>query len=1165
MSQHNSNHLFVKKIRVVFACFIAVFFMIPLKTAMAQQPPQPPPQPPYATITLTNSSGLSAAKIWVLGYVGAGADPCWYLQNTGIIDGITTLNPNTGGSPEVIPGVIPWISLATLGDPPTIKIPGGAGGEGSGRLWFTVSDDPPTGFSTNIEVTDAINYVGVQAYSSPPYGSPPPAAALIPSGPFDYLEFSIPGNPDVSAVNGFGLNLSFKIGTENYGVNPIFTREQIGIAFKHFINNEAVSLPSASSYLPLLYGCNYNYMGQFFSITDPYDYLEKSGVTASGLESYWDQPLSDFFTLGNLLKIATDHDIFTGVCNNDGGVATYYFTDSQGIYAGSLASPGTGLNGALWLFYQNSYAVGLNKDLQDQIWEAFSRGVAMLGVRTSNNESSAWSSDAWSKDANWYRPGQICNIYAKFLHYSDIKGNDSRTTSSLPIFLNNAAYGFSEDENPIGWQSRFNVPSKASGKIGATTGPDTVTSMTVVIGPYGSEPPTGSFSITGTVSVSVSGALLDGVAMTLSGDSTGIETTGPKGVYSFSSLNNGSYSITPVLTGYAFSPTSRMVSINGASQLEDFTATALVPGTFVISGKVSNTNGGFERGVEMSLSGESTETTNTAADGSYSFINLKSGTYTVTPTPTDDYIFSPKSKRNIVVGPSFTDVNFTAVPPSLGTLVAHGFDFPINASELTPSQSTFTKNPRVHARYLFNGKSVEAKLKVLTKVNTDTGSPSINSLWTKRIKLYNPNNFLDAQKNGSGAIDWLNNSVNQSSLFMELWLEAEGIEDQNISPLTLQVPVIENITRGVDANEKEVFIITGKWFGTTNVRCWREFTPEEGTSIKKQNMNVVKPTSANAENYTDHNGKPAFMNSENGESKIIVRVPKKDPKGTLNGTIVIDNGVGMAAYYLAPIPPQRSTRNNDSIIVKSGKQTVPAVEVGVQNQNGTIYSNTNAYSDGTKSFAVGMEQQWIGYGQPLDNVAVNWMTCFNFSPLEWAMSGNQKQNQPEGIAKLIDIVQLYGWEGINACYTNSVGANTETLFSDDEKVLQLCKSIGKDLRPLFYFWGIIPANSDNLAAQVAAAGLTPPTEIRDLLYHYKALVPADNAAFRSFCLNYYGHQPSMGGFCFEQDHARQWSTDLLWSPDVCGWLAGSCKYNFAERKTSLFNNRPGGFGRDRGA
>ncbi len=529
----------------------------------------------------------------------------------------------------------------------------------------------------------------------------------------------------------------------------------------------------------------------------------------------------------------------------------------------------------------------------------------------------------------------------------------------------------------------------------------------------------GTHAISGTVTNSSGSAGLGDVTMTLSGTSTGTATTGANGAYSFSNLSNGSYVITPALTGYTFSPHNQTVSINSANQTDiNFTATAIVPNTFTISGTVTNSSGSAGLAdVIMSLSGGSIQTATTHTDGTYRFGNLAQGTYTVTPTPTDDHTFSPKSKRNIVVGPSAT-ADFKAIPASLGTLVAHGLDFPIYANELNPPQVTFMDNPVVHARYLHDGKSAETKLKVLTKVDKNTGSPSINSLWTKRIRLYNSEDFKEAQKNGSDALDWLANSANQSRLLMDLYLKAKDVEDQMIGQLTLEEPVISNITPGLDANDNEVLIITGNWIGTTHVRVWREFIAEEGIAIKKQTMNVVKPTRANAEGYTDHEGKPAFMNSESGASKIIVRVPKKDPKGTLNGTIVIDNGVAMAVYSLISIPPHPSTENNDSIIVRSGKPTVPAVEGGVQNQSGAMYSNTNAYSNGTQSFAVGVEQQWIGYGQPLDNVAVNWMTCFNFSPLEWAMSGNQKQHQPEGIAKLMDIVKLYGWDGINACSTN---------------------------------------------------------------------------------------------------------------------------------------------------
>ena len=48
----------------------------------------------------------------------------------------------------------------------------------------------------------------------------------------------------------------------------------------------------------------------------------------------------------------------------------------------------------------------------------------------------------------------------------------------------------------------------------------------------------------------------------------------------------------------------------------------------------------------------------------------------------------------------------------------------------------------------------------------------------------------------------------------------------------------------------------------------------------------------------DSKGKPAFMNPATGASKAMVIVPAKAPKGVLNGTVVLENGVGLAAGSL---------------------------------------------------------------------------------------------------------------------------------------------------------------------------------------------------------------------------------------------------------------------------
>jgi sugar lactone lactonase YvrE len=69
-------------------------------------------------------------------------------------------------------------------------------------------------------------------------------------------------------------------------------------------------------------------------------------------------------------------------------------------------------------------------------------------------------------------------------------------------------------------------------------------------------------SISGTVTNNGSG--ISGVTVSLSGASSASTTTDVNGNYSFGSLAKGSYTITPSLTGYTFSPTSSAQTLNNA-------------------------------------------------------------------------------------------------------------------------------------------------------------------------------------------------------------------------------------------------------------------------------------------------------------------------------------------------------------------------------------------------------------------------------------------------------------------------------------------------------------------------------------------------------------------------------------------------------------------------
>ncbi len=83
----------------------------------------------------------------------------------------------------------------------------------------------------------------------------------------------------------------------------------------------------------------------------------------------------------------------------------------------------------------------------------------------------------------------------------------------------------------------------------------------------------------------MSGAIAAGVTMNLTGAATATTTTATGGTYTFAGLANGSYTVTPSLSGYTFSPTSIAVTISGANQTgKNFTSTAVTGDTPLTSG-----------------------------------------------------------------------------------------------------------------------------------------------------------------------------------------------------------------------------------------------------------------------------------------------------------------------------------------------------------------------------------------------------------------------------------------------------------------------------------------------------------------------------------------------------------------------------------------------------
>lgn len=165
-----------------------------------------------------------------------------------------------------------------------------------------------------------------------------------------------------------------------------------------------------------------------------------------------------------------------------------------------------------------------------------------------------------------------------------------------------------------------------------------------------------TFNITGRITLNGGG--LGGVLVSTSGATA---TTSGSGDYVLSGLLAGSYTVTPSLSGYTFSPTSRGVSVTSADAINvDFAATAP---TFTVSGTVSNGKSGLA-GVTVSAGGHSAVTGST---GAYTITGLTAGTYTVTPSLAGDS-FSPSAHSTTITTTSVTGVNFTGT--QLNTLVS---------------------------------------------------------------------------------------------------------------------------------------------------------------------------------------------------------------------------------------------------------------------------------------------------------------------------------------------------------------------------------------------------------------------------------------------------------------------------------------------------------------
>lgn len=108
-----------------------------------------------------------------------------------------------------------------------------------------------------------------------------------------------------------------------------------------------------------------------------------------------------------------------------------------------------------------------------------------------------------------------------------------------------------------------------------------------------------TYSISGKVSTT-GGSGISGVTMGLSGTATKQTNTDGSGNYVFSGLSNGSYTVTPALTGYSFSPSNSSVTISGSNGAANFTGSTASANVDLqpVSVQMSNC---CQRGVSFSI------------------------------------------------------------------------------------------------------------------------------------------------------------------------------------------------------------------------------------------------------------------------------------------------------------------------------------------------------------------------------------------------------------------------------------------------------------------------------------------------------------------------------------------------------------------------------------
>jgi hypothetical protein len=184
--------------------------------------------------------------------------------------------------------------------------------------------------------------------------------------------------------------------------------------------------------------------------------------------------------------------------------------------------------------------------------------------------------------------------------------------------------------------------------------------------PKPSTTPAGSYSISGIVGPAVDGS---GAKLVLTGNTTAIAIADEGGNYNFQGLADGVYTITPSKSGANFNPPNQIATLHGAS-LAGINFRAKLPSTAIsISGIITPAPAGS--GSTVTLSGTTTVSVAADSSGRFSFGDIPSGSYNVTPTKTG-VKFSPPSESVVADSSDVGGIDFKAIPSTAATISISG-------------------------------------------------------------------------------------------------------------------------------------------------------------------------------------------------------------------------------------------------------------------------------------------------------------------------------------------------------------------------------------------------------------------------------------------------------------------------------------------------------------